>query len=376
MNKVIFVSNHKGFVKFNAPYMEWLMHKGWQVDDAGPGMEEAYKDSYNTHYDIGIVRNPFSWGNIRAIREMRKLLRRENYDLIHCHTPMGGVVARVASLGLKTKVLYTVHGYHFFKGAPLLNWLIYLPIELLLRWNTDYLVTINKEDYAFAKKWNMTKKQVFNIKGVGFKNKFSKADNNKKSQLRVEYGFTDNDFILLYTAQFISRKNHTFIIESLPAIVRAIPNVKLVLVGNGSLLDEMKSLSSRLCLDKNVVFMGGRSDVEKFCQMADVYVSASFFEGLCISNLEAMACGLPLVLSDVRGQNDVCVECRNGYLFKIGDKRKFTDSVIALSKDDELRKQMGLANIEDVKEFSLENSLNDMAKIYSEIFKDINANSH
>ena len=371
MNKVLFVSNHKGFVKFNAPYMEWLMQNGWHVDDAGPGMEEAYKDSYNEHYDIDIVRNPFSLGNIRAIREMRKLLKSERYDLIHCHTPMGGVIARIASIGLRAKVLYTVHGYHFFKGAPILNWLVYLPIELLLKWNTDYLVTINNEDYAFAKKWNMAKKQVFNIKGVGFKNKFSKADINKKSQLRGEYGFTDNDFILLYTAQFIARKNHAFIIESLPEIVKAIPNVKLVLVGNGILLDEIKSLSSRLGVNRNVVFMGGRSDVEKFCQMADVYVSASFFEGLCISNLEAMACGLPLVISDVRGQNDVCVDGRNGYLFRIGDKRKFVDSVISLSKDEGLRKQMSSTNLEDVKAFSLENSLNAMAKIYNQIFQEI-----
>lgn len=368
MNKVIFVSNHKGFIKFNAPYMELLKMKGCIVDDAGPGFEETYSKAYNRHYDVEIVRNPFSTANFKAIKSLRKILKEQEYDLIHCHTPMGAFVARIAAIGIKgLNVLYTIHGYHFFKGAPLKNWLIFFPIEFALRGKTDYAVTINNEDFEFAKKWKMAKKGVFKINGVGFRNKFSAVDQERRVRLRNEFGIKPDDFVMLYTAQFIVRKNHLFIIRTLPKLAKEIPNVKLILVGNGELFDKMKELSFELGMSNYIMFMGGRSDVEKFCQLADIYVAASFQEGLCVSNLEAMACGLPLVLTDIRGQNDVCEEGRNGYLYKIDDTTKFVNSVMALYKDDGLRKQIGLNNIEDVKKFAIDKSLSDMEKIYINI---------
>lgn len=364
-NKILFVSNHKGFIKFNAPYMECMRQKGWQVDDVSPGFDEDYTQYVDNHYDVLISRNPFSFRNLKAIKELRKIIANNRYRLIHCHTPMGSVVARVAAIGFKDMIiLYTAHGYHFYKGASLINWLLFFPIELLLKSKTDYLVTINNEDFAFAKKWSMAKSGIYKINGVGFNNRFKPVDAEVKKRLRSEMGLDETDFVLLYTAQFITRKNHQFIIQNMPKLLNLIPNLKLILVGNGDLFEDMQKLAAELNVHDSVLFMGGRKDVENFCHIADVYISSSFQEGLCVSNLEAMACGLPLVLSDIRGQNDVCIEGRNGFLFTIGDTEKFITSVMKLSKDEELRCSMRQSNIADVENFSLANSLSAMSDIY------------
>lgn len=368
MKKIIFVSNHKGFIKFNAPYMEWLKNNGWIVDDAAPGFEPAYSDSYDTHFDVCIDRNPLSIKNIKAIKQLRQILIANEYNMIHCHTPMGASVARISALGIKgITILYTAHGFHFYKGASLKNWIIYFPIELLLKCKTDYLITINNEDYSFAKRWKMGKRGIYKINGVGFRQKFSPVSTIAKENIRNKLGIRANDFVILYTAQFIPRKNHAFIIKNIPKLVEFIPEVKVVFVGSGDLLDICKSEVEKFGVNENVLFAGARSDVEQFCQMADMYVSSSVQEGLCVSNLEAMACGLPLVLSDIRGQNDVCEEDRNGFLFKLGDSEKFISSIYNIYSSMDLRHTFGENNKIDVNKFSLETSLNAMGAIYKEI---------
>lgn len=367
MKRVLFVSNHAGFIKFNAPYMQWLANNGFQVDNISPGIDKEYENYATHHYDVDIKRNPFSLTNIKAIRETRKILKSNKYEMIHCHTPMGSVVARLASIGLDTKVLYTVHGYHFFKNSSLLSWILYYPIERLLKFKTDYMVTINNEDYEFAKTHKMSKHLPYKINGVGFRQNFTSVEINEKIRLRREIGFDKEDFILLYTAQFIKRKNHKFIIETIPLLIENIQNLRVVFVGDGVLFDEMKQLTSDLGISEVVSFMGGRRDVYKFCQIADVYISSSFQEGLCVSNLEAMACGIPLVLTDIRGQNDVCVDGVNGYLYDVNDTNKFVEALVILSSDKEIYERISKQNIKDVNKFSLENSLASMASIYKEI---------
>jgi glycosyltransferase EpsD len=367
MKRVLFVSNHAGFIKFNAPYMQWLISQGFEVDNISPGIDKDYEDSVTHHYNVEISRNPFSFTNIKAIRETRKILKTNKYEMIHCHTPMGSVVARLASIGMDIKVLYTVHGYHFYKSAPLIAWMLYYPIERLLRFKTDYIVTINNEDYEFAKTHKMSKHFPYKINGVGFKKNFSCIETDEKLRLREEMGFDKSDYILLYTAQFIKRKNHRFIIETIPTLLKSIKNLRVVFVGDGPLLEDMKRLTSDLDIADVVSFMGGRRDVYKFCQLADVYISASLQEGLCVSNLEAMACGLPLVITDIRGQNDVCVDGVNGYLYDINDQNKFVQSIMTLNQDVDVYNKISMHNIHDVNKFSLQNSLSAMSAIYKEV---------
>ena len=154
MKKVLFLSNTANFSKFDRPYMRWFKERGWQVDYCSLG-EERVLDCDN-QYSICIARSPFSFKNLRGLRELKKLLSENQYDILHCHTPMGGVIGRIAAKKLwkegKIKVIYTAHGFHFYKGAPLLNWLVYFPIEWVCSFFTDTLITINQEDYTFAKK--------------------------------------------------------------------------------------------------------------------------------------------------------------------------------------------------------------------------------
>lgn len=153
MKKVLFLSNTANFSKFNRPYMRWFKERGWQVDYCSLG-EERVLDCDN-QYSIDIARSPFSFKNLRGLRELKKLLSENQYDILHCHTPMGGVIGRIAAKKLwkegKIKVIYTAHGFHFYKGAPLLNWLLYYPMEKWLAACTDVIVTINEEDYERAK---------------------------------------------------------------------------------------------------------------------------------------------------------------------------------------------------------------------------------
>jgi glycosyltransferase EpsD len=145
--KILFVSNTANFSKFNRPFMHWFRQQGWQVDYASAGEETV--SGCDNQYTICIARSPFSLSNLRAYRELKALLA-DDYDIIHCHTPMGACLARLAARKGRAKIIYTAHGFHFFKGAPLLNWLVYYPIEKYLSKYTDCLVTINKEDYNLA----------------------------------------------------------------------------------------------------------------------------------------------------------------------------------------------------------------------------------
>jgi glycosyltransferase EpsD len=146
-HKILFVSNTANFSKFNRPFMRWFSQQGWQVDYVSAG-EEMVNDCDN-QYTIPMARSPFTLHNFRAYKELKTILLHD-YDIIHCHTPMGGCLARLAARKDRAKVIYTAHGFHFYKGAPWLNWLIYYPIEKYLVKYTDCLITINQEDYYFA----------------------------------------------------------------------------------------------------------------------------------------------------------------------------------------------------------------------------------
>lgn len=368
MKKVLFVANHKGFSKFNAPYMTWFKQQGWQVDNASPGIEIGPVDN---QYDVNIQRSPLSIKNWVALKQLKKIINNNNYDIIHVHTPMGAVIGRIASISARkkgTKVIYTAHGFHFFKGAPLLNWLLYYPIEKFLAPLTDILVTINDEDYERAVRNKLYKSLVYKIDGVGVDlARFRPLEKKEKIYQRARYGFKDNDFIGLYTAQFINRKNHIFLIENLPIILKYIPNFKLLLAGSGETMDRCKQLAKSIGVEEVISFLGTRSDIPLLCGIADIHISPSLQEGLAIGNIEAMACGCPLVISDIRGHKEVCDDGVNGFIFKLGDKKKLIDSIISIASDKKLYSMLSNNALIKVKEFSIENSLFSMAAIYRKV---------
>jgi glycosyltransferase EpsD len=210
-------------------------------------------------------------------------------------------------------------------------------------------------------------RRLFHIDGVGVDVKrFHPVAAREKNRLRETFGFGAGDFIILYTAEFIPRKNHAFLLQQVPMLLQSIPELKLLLAGKGELLEACKETAADLWIAEIVHFLGYRDDVEILCQIADLYVSPSRQEGLAVSNLEAMACGLPLACSRIRGATDIITEGRNGFLFDLNDPKKMVDLIITLYKNADLRETIARNNVAGAQRFSVDTAVAKMADIYKQ----------
>lgn len=310
------------------------------------------------------VMNLFQDG--KAYKQVRKLVENNKYDLIHCHSPIGGVIGRIVAHETNTKVIYTAHGFHFYEGGPKKNWFIYYPIEKALSKWTDVLITINKEDYNRAKKKFFAKETRY-IPGVGVDvEKFEMGLKNKqqnKKMKRAELGVSDNDFVLLSIGELQDRKNQRVVIEALHMLNN--PNIYYWAVGKGELFPEYLEMIKKYGLEKNVFLLGFRTDIMELCNAADCFVHPSVREGLGIAPLEAMAGGLPLISSYVNGIKDYTENEVSGCC--IIDPLSVTEMKKAIEKmyqDVEFRNRCGINNLETVKKFDIKNTNNIMQDIY------------
>lgn len=366
--KILFVANiAKHILRFHLPYLKWLQDNGFETHVAAHGDEPIpYCD---VQHNVPIERSPFSLKNLHAHKVLKKIIEDNNFALVHGHTPMGGVLTRTASASSRkngTKVLYTAHGFHFFKGAPLKNWLLYYPMEKYLASYTDGIVTINTEDFnlLFEKKFNTPSK--FNIKGIGVDaHKFKPVSSIKKSELRKQLGYNDKQFILIYVGEFIYRKNHRFIIDSANTLAQRIPNLKIIFAGRGALIEEMKNYAIRQNVNEFIDFLGFRTDIQDLMSISDIGVSSSRHEGLPINLVEEMFCGLPVIATQDRGHRDLIYPGENGFLFNQSKKVEFIFAITDLYSNPEKRIKFGNKSIELAQKFTLENSLKSMADIYS-----------
>lgn len=364
--KVLFTSHTANFVKFNRPFMRDLRENGQIVHYASAGEEEildADKD-----FVVPFARSPLKLSNLKAYRELKKLLEREKYDLVHCHTPVGGVVTRLAvkhaKLQKKPKVIYTGHGFHFYRGAPLINWLIYYPIEKWLAKSTDVVVTINNEDYALARRKLQTEK-VEIIPGVGVDlGRFRPANAHEKEELRRKNNLEKDDFVLIYAAEINKNKSQELIIDEITALKEIIPRIKVLFVGKGPEQRRLEEKVGRLGLRDTVRFLGYRKDMAELYRMADVAVSASRREGLGLNLIEGMASGLPIVARDNRGHREIVVSDEEGVLFRDGDG--FREAILEMKQNPRLREKISKHNVEAAKKFGLEKARAKMAEIYKE----------
>lgn len=364
--KVLFTSHTANFMKFNRPFMRDLRKKGHTVHYASAGEEEIL--DADESFVVPFARSPLKLGqNLRAYRELKKLLERENYDLVHCHTPVGGVVTRLAvrraKLVQKPKVVYTGHGFHFYTGAPLINWMIYYPVEKWLARSTDVIVTINREDYERAKR-KFHARRVEQIPGVGVDlDKFRPADATEKVKLRQKNGLKEEDFVLIYMAEINKNKDQEFIIDNLTELREKIPEIKVLFAGKGPKQKSLEKKVAKLGLGDVVKFLGYRKDTAELYRMADVAISASRREGLGLNLVEGMASGLPIVARDNRGHREIVVSEKEGVLFRDGEG--FRKAILELYREPTRRHQIGEHNAEAAKKFSLEKSRKKMAEIYA-----------
>lgn len=369
MSRILFISNTANFSKFNRPFMRWFKEQGWQVDYCSAG-EETVLDC-DKQYTISIARSPFSIKNLKALYELKRILAENQYDILHCHTPMGGVIGRLAARKEwktgKIKVIYTAHGFHFYKGAPFINWILYYPIEKWLANYTDVIITMNLEDYKRACKISK-KKDVYIINGVGVNlTQFSPLKSlEEKNKLRKKYGFLESDFILIYTAEFIPRKNHRLIFDIIVELKEKIPELKLILCGKGKLLDSYTELVRQQNMDY-VIFTGYTKDVADYCRISDILVMPSFQEGLPMAMIEAISTGIPVVASKIRGHCDIIEDGSNGILFDVNSSTECKNAIISLYENKVVREEMRKNNIEKSKKYSVEIAIQTMAKIYKSL---------
>lgn len=365
--KVLFVANiHKHIRAFHIPYIRYLQQQGYEVhvaaNDGATLVDEADKQ-----FNLPIDRSPFSLNNIRAVRELRIILNSEEYCLVHCHTAMGSVVARLAAKELRKKglkVLYTAHGFHFYKGSPMKYWMLYYPMEKYLSAFTDGIITINKEDNELLHQRRFKNKFSFFTRGMGINADRFKNIDRSIEEIRIKNNYKSNEFLLLYVAEFIERKNHKFLVNCAAELKKRIPNIKILFAGRGRNVDLITSLVKEQNVDDVIDVLGYRADIGEVIKMIDVGVSVSYQEGLPMNVAEQLYLGKPVVATKIRGHVDLIEHGVNGLLFKLDDQNDFINSVLELYRDKALYSQMSQTAKIKSKKLSLEFCLEQMKTIY------------
>ncbi|WP_342500415.1 glycosyltransferase family 4 protein [Bacillus sp. FSL K6-4563] len=355
------------FKAFHLPYFRWFQEQGWEVHTAANGqLELPYVDQAHS---IPIQRSPFHVHNRLAYVELKKLLAKEHYDFIHCHTPMGSVIGRLAAKSARrkgTKVLYTAHGFHFWQGAPLQNWLLYYPIERWLARHTDALITINGEDFKRADRLSKERTSVYYVPGMGVDMKrFAPVNEKEKQHLRAVHGFSLEDFIVLCAGELNANKNQGMLIKACAQLYRKIPNVKIVFVGEGAMRPMYEKLVHELHLEKHVHFAGFCKQIEEWMHLSDVCVSTSLREGLGMNLLEAMSAEKPVIATENRGHCELIRHGVNGFLVKPHDVNDLAEYLHQLYHKRDQLPLMGKAGRSLAHAFAQEQTVSAMEEIYT-----------
>lgn len=368
--KALFVATVQSHIaQFHTGAIKLLKENGYEVHVAARNNlaeKNGLKlENVDKVFDIQFNRSPFSSKNLGAYNELKKIINNEEYSIIHCNTPVGGIVTRLAAIKARkkgTQVIYTAHGFHFYEGAPKKNWLIYYPIEKLMAHFTDKLVTITQEDYNLASKKFCC--PVYHVHGVGVKTqKYSSVTEEQVHLFRKEMGL-QNKFIILCTGELNANKNQSTVIKAMPEILNKVPNAKLLLAGNGPYEEKLKQLISELKLEDSIELIGYRTDLEWYVHACDLVVTASFREGLPVNVLEAMFCKKAVVASNNRGHCELVFDGKNGYLVSPEGTKAFADKIIELAINKETRDCMGLYGENMVKEYTDINVSYELAKVY------------
>ncbi len=342
--------------------IEYHIAGNWGYQNELERLADETKYGIRIH-QIDFIRSPFDCRNYKAYKQLKKLVQEEKFDVMHCNTPIGGLLGRIVGIQCKiSKIIYQTHGFHFYKGAPLKNWLLYYPVEKLFAHFTDVLVTINREDYALAQKKLKAKKVVY-VPGVGVDlEKFGKSTIHK-AEKRKELDVPENSVVLLSVGEVNENKNQQVIIRAMAEI--SDENIHYLIAGKGNQIDNLQNLADSLNLGNRVHFLGFRKDIPELCMASDIFCFPSKREGLGLASLEAMACGLPILTSNVHGINDYSEDGVTGYKFSPVDTKGFAEGIKKLSAEPETCQKMRGHNQNAVKKYSIQHVLPLMNDLYN-----------
>lgn len=382
MKKALIVTRVSGFVpQFEMNNVTILQHFGYEVHYAANFDVVVYGNDNSRLEGTGIIchhipfcRSPFSPAVRSSYRALKQLMLSESFDLIHCHMPMSGVITRIAAQAVRRKkkrtvpVLYTAHGFHFFTGAPLQNWIYYFPERWLARY-TDCLITMNEEDYRRARTFP-TRGRAEKISGVGIEIPPTDGSSGKnlektfaiRQKIRGGFGLRDTDFVLVSVGELNANKNHIQILQML-TVCRDLP-LKYILCGTGGLESELRQYVKQNHLEATVIFAGYRPDIEQILVASDLFMFPSLREGLSMAVMEAMRAGLPVIAKKIRGNVDLIEHEKGGILVEKGTVSEYADAVRQLMEHEELAQQMGDWNRARIRLFSKEHVAKQMQGIY------------
>lgn len=329
------VQSHIG--QFHKPLMQLLKEHGWEIHVAARdnlteknGLQLEYPDRV---FNIDFQRSPFDRRNIKAYRQLKHVLAENQYNVIHCNTPVGGILGRLAGSKYRktgTQVFYTAHGFHFYKGAPKQNWLIYYPIEKWMARYTDKLITITEEDYQLAK--TKFKCPVYHTHGVGANStKYHPLNREEQAKLKTELGLSNH--IIVNCGELLPNKNQKTAILAMKQLAALIPDIQLLIAGNGPERPNLEKCIEDLELKEYVKFLGYTLQLDKYLQVCDLELACSYREGLPLNIMEAMLCGKPVVASMNRGHRELVIDGTTGFLVLPDDVNAYVKAVNSIIRD-------------------------------------------
>lgn len=374
MKKVLLVATVQSHIcQFHKPLINFLKENGCEVHVAARDNLAEKNGLTLTEPDkvinIPFRRSPYSPKNIKAYKALKKLIVSEGYDIVHCNTPVGGILTRMACKKIrknKPYVIYEAHGFHFFKGGPAKNWVLWYPIEKHFSRYTDLLITINQMDYELAKK-KFKAKRTEKVPGVGVN--LAQFNCKEGGLTKKDLGLQDDDRIILSVGELNKNKNHQVVIKALAELKN--PKVHYFICGNGKEKDNLVNLSRKLGVENQLHLMGYRRDVPDFYKLADVFAFPSLREGLAISPVEAMNFGVPIVTSDRRGINDFSENGVTGFMYDPYDYKGMAEGINRILSDNNLKEKIGENNKEICKKYSLEEAVKAISEIYRSVFNEI-----
>lgn len=358
MKKVLLTATVQSHIcQFHRPLAEVLHEQGWEVHAAARdnlaekgGLKLDFADKV---FDVPFSRSPGSTDNIAAYKALKKIIGAEHYDVIHCNTPMGGIVTRLAARGARkhgTKVYYTAHGFHFYQGAPKINWLVFYPVEKFFSRMTDKLITINQEDYKLTKEKFHCKAEY--IHGVGVdEERYFPISRAESLSMKEAMGFGREQKVILCIGELLPNKNQKMAIHMMKELVKKYPDAILLLAGNGPEKDNLEKEIKSVGLENNVRMLGYVTNLQDYQHISDVVVSCSRREGLPLNIVESMLSGTPVTASDNRGHRELIHDGMNGFLVDVDNPKQMGEKILALLSDDELSKR-----------------ISDQARIYAETY--------
>nr|WP_317448645.1 glycosyltransferase family 4 protein [uncultured Sellimonas sp.] len=355
---------------FSKPCLEKALELGYKVfygvnrdnpEELESELPIYFYDSH-TYRSILDLKN-----NYIAYKNMIKLIQKENIDVIHCNTPVGGIIGRICGKkGNVNKVIYTVHGFHFYKGAPLINRTIFKMSEWIMAHWTDVIVTINQEDYEAAKKFRLKKNgKVYKINGVGIDTQEYGISSQERKKIRNKLGFKEEDFICISVGDLVKNKNLTTLIRAISLLKGE--NIHYVVCGKGPEEKNLRQLAKNLGVEGKVHFMGFRKDIKNLLGISDCFLMSSKREGLPRSVMEAMATGIPCIVSDIRGNIDLIENNENGFLCEPNDYVNFARAIVKIQNDKNIVKKFRINNLKKIKKYDSKIVRKQIGNIYEEI---------